>query len=76
MYKELKNCPNIFTMESTFSGIDFGELKGQHLHTNQFEEMGKDLCRTLLLYENLFIPPEIKDLYPSNQEGGTYDFFC
>ena len=46
------------------------------MHTNQFEEMGKDLCRTLLLYENLFIPPEIKDLYPSNQEGGTYDFFC
>jgi len=28
--------------------------------------MGKDLCRTLLLYENLFVPPEIKDLYPQN----------
>jgi len=29
----LKNCPNIFTMESTFSGIDFGEMKGIHLCT-------------------------------------------
>jgi len=26
--------------------------------------MGKDLCRTLLIYENLFIPPEIKEQYP------------
>lgn len=28
VFKELKNCPNIFTIESTFSGIDFGELQG------------------------------------------------
>lgn len=53
-------------MESTFSGIDFGEMKGQHLYTNHFEEMGRDLCRTLLVYENIYIPPEIKDLIPSN----------
>ena len=28
MYKELKDCPNVFTMESTFSGLDIGERKG------------------------------------------------
>jgi len=28
LYKELRSCPNIFTMESTFSGIDIGEHKG------------------------------------------------
>jgi hypothetical protein len=31
LYKELKTCPNIFTMESSFSGIDFGPFKGEHL---------------------------------------------
>ena len=33
MYKELKTCPNIFTMESTFSGIDFGPHQGHHMLT-------------------------------------------
>jgi len=28
LYKELRTVPNIFTMESTFSGIDHGELTG------------------------------------------------
>ena len=40
LYKELKTCPNIFTMESTFSGMDFGELKGQHMKSEHFERMG------------------------------------
>ena len=31
LYKELKTCPNIFTMESTFAGCDEGELKGQFM---------------------------------------------
>jgi hypothetical protein len=34
LYKDLKTCPNIFTIESTFSGIDYGELKGQHISTD------------------------------------------
>ena len=50
MYKELVDCPNIFTLESTFSGVDQGELKGLHMNTNMFEGMGRDLCRTLLVY--------------------------
>ena len=25
--------------------------------------MGKDLCRTLLIYENIHIPPELEHLY-------------
>jgi hypothetical protein len=31
--------------------------------------MGRDLCRTLLVYENIYIPPELKELIPSNLEG-------
>ena len=50
-------------MESTFSGLDIGDLKGQHMATENFEEMGKDLCRTLLIYENIYIPPELESLY-------------
>jgi len=29
----------------------------------QFEEMGRDLCRTLLIYENIYVPPELRHLY-------------
>ena len=50
VYKELVTCPNIFTLESTFSGLDQGELKGMHMKTSMFENMGRDLCRTLLVY--------------------------
>lgn len=28
LYKELKNVPNIFTMESSFAGVDFGPAAG------------------------------------------------
>ena len=31
----------------------------------QFEEMGRDLCRTLLIYENIYVPPELRHLYGS-----------
>ena len=69
LYKELKTCPNIFTMESTFSGVDFGEHKGQHMRQAHFEEMGRDLCRTLLIYGNIFVPPELEHLFPSLTKG-------
>ena len=50
MYKELQTCPNIFTMESTFSGIDFGPAAGQYMTTQHLEDIGRDLCRTILIY--------------------------
>jgi hypothetical protein len=63
LFKELVTCPNIFTMESTFSGIDYGELSGQHLSLENFEEMGRDLCRTILIYTNIFVPEELRHIY-------------
>jgi hypothetical protein len=59
LFKELKNVPCIFTMESSFAGIDFGKQKGMHLTTAMLETLGKDLCRTLLIYENIFVPSEL-----------------
>lgn len=74
LYKELVSCPNIFTVESTFSGLDMGEYKGQHMNTSMFEEMGRDLCRTLLIYENIFIPKELEHIFGnSDQDGGKKD---
>ena len=70
LYKELISCPNIFTMESTFSGLDIGEHKGQHMKTSMFEEMGRDLCRTLLIYESIFIPKELEHIFGMNEKGG------
>lgn len=71
VYKELKTCPNIFTMESTFSGMDMvscilnsyqGPNKGLHITTDDLESLGRDLCRTILVYSDLFIPPELENL--------------
>ena len=73
MYKELKDCPNIFTMESTFSGLDIGERKGQHMTTMDFEKMGKELCRTLLIYANIYIPPELQHIYGKKEDGKPID---
>lgn len=37
-------------MESSFAGVDIGEAKGNHLTTKMLETLGRDLCRTLLIY--------------------------
>jgi len=40
---------------------------------SHFEEMGRDLIRTLLIYDNIFCPPELEHLFPHMKkanEGG------
>ena len=64
VYKELGDCPNIFTLESTFAGVDQGDLKGLHMNTSMFEDMGRDLCRTILVHQNIFTPPELEHAFP------------
>lgn len=34
-----------------------------------FEEMGRDLCRTILIYSNIYVPEELKHLYGKREEG-------
>lgn len=39
------------------------------MKTGMFEEMGRDLCRTLLVYENIFIPEELEHIFGSKKDG-------
>ena len=63
LFKELKNIPCIYTMESSFAGVDKGKLKGNHLTTSMLETLGKDLCRTLLIYCSIYVPPELQEIF-------------
>jgi len=61
LYKELRTVPNIFTMESSFSGNDKGVFAGKHLSQEGLESLGRDLCRTVLVYTDLHIPEELQE---------------
>lgn len=51
IYKDLKGqVPLIYTLESSFAGLDMGKDKGKHLSTEMLESLGKDLARALLIY--------------------------
>ena len=69
LFKELENVPCIYTMESSFAGMDKGKEKGNHFTTGMLESLGVDLCRTLLIYKNIYVPPELSDLFKIEQEG-------
>ena len=60
----MKTCPNVFTMESTFCGLDQGPYKGCHINQDGLESLGKDLCRAILIYTDIHVPEEIKALKP------------
>ena len=62
LYKELKSMPNVYTMESSFAGCDEGPAAGKHFTTEMLETLGHDCCRALLIYCNLYVPPELADL--------------
>ena len=40
---------------------------------SMLEDMGRDLCRTILLYENIYIPPELAHLFGGKQDGKAID---
>ena len=63
MYKELRTCPQVFTLETTFSGIDKGPHQGQHITTKMLEQMGADVLRGFLLQQNLHMPKELESVY-------------
>jgi hypothetical protein len=50
MFKELRNVPCIYTMESSFAGSDMGKYAGQHFTSEMLMTLGKDLCRSILAY--------------------------
>lgn len=51
MWRELKNNPNVFTMEASFCGpIMYSEKQQFHFTTQDLMDIGKNLSLTLLLY--------------------------
>lgn len=53
-------------MESSFAGIDFGKDKGYHFSTSMLESIGRDLCRTLIVYSNLKLPKNLSETLKSS----------
>lgn len=49
VFRELKTCPQVFTIESTFAGVDRGPLAGHNISIGMLEKMGKDILRALLV---------------------------
>lgn len=49
LFKDLRTCPQVFTLESTFAGFDKGPLAGQAINQGSLEKMGHDLLRCLLV---------------------------
>lgn len=35
--------------------------------------MGRDLCRTVLIYENIFVPEELRHLYGNKNDNESMD---
>ncbi|OMJ82159.1 hypothetical protein SteCoe_17237 [Stentor coeruleus] len=48
LFKDLK-IPNIFTLEASFCGADFGVYKNMHFTGEILSDMGRDLCKSLLI---------------------------
>ena len=55
--------PCIYTMESSFAGVDISKDKGYHLTTDLLESLGRDMCRTLLIYCQIYVPPELRRMF-------------
>lgn len=62
VFKELRSVPCIYTMESSFAGLDMGKYAGMHFTAEMLGTLGKDLCRSILAYENLFVCEELESL--------------
>lgn len=65
--------PNIFTLESSFAGLDFGKSKGKHLSTSMLESVGKDLCRTLLILTKKYVPPDLRNTFKMKPKDYSED---
>jgi hypothetical protein len=61
LFKELK-ISNVFTMESSFCGNDQGKYAGYHFNIENFESIGREFCRTLLVHCDISIPKELEDM--------------
>jgi len=65
LFNELK-CPAIYTIESSFCGMNMGPFKNYHFSTNNLMQTGRDFCRTLILYLPIQVPRNIITCFQQN----------
>ena len=58
LFNEVK-IPNIFTMESSFCGMNQGPYAHYHFSTDNLMQTGRDFCRILLIYCTIQSPGSI-----------------
>ena len=61
MFKETR-VPHIYTLEASFCGCDFGPFNSYHLSIEAFQKMGKDLCLSIMINNNLKVPDIISEV--------------
>jgi hypothetical protein len=78
LFKSLK-IPNIFTCESSFCGNEHGPFKDKHFTREDLGTVGKDICRSLLIYSGIKVPDDIDlpfDMFKpksDNDEGPQFN---
>jgi hypothetical protein len=80
---QLTRIPCIYTLEASFAGCDFGSLKGMHMTAKDLQNLGKELCLTILIKNNISSSgcsasilknfEENKDFVEDNQDSSGSD---
>lgn len=60
IFRDLGNVPCVFTLECSMGGQDFGKAKGFHFNREMLERLGKDFCRTLLVYKHIYLASSMR----------------
>lgn len=68
LFNELE-IPNVFTLEASFCGTDFGEKAFTHYRQSDYMQIGKDLCKTLIKYFELESKKDIIEIAVNNGEN-------
>jgi hypothetical protein len=58
MFNDIK-IPAIYTMESSFCGMDEGPYANYHFSTDNLMQTGRDFCRTLLIFSEIQMPQQL-----------------
>lgn len=58
LFKTLQ-IPNVFTCESSFCGNEHGPFKDKHFTREDLRQVGKDICRSILIYSGIKIPDDV-----------------
>jgi hypothetical protein len=56
-------------MEASFCGCDDGKFSGLHFTIQHLKQIGRDLCRALIPYCDLSLPPSPKPINNHKSQG-------